>query len=187
MGTVPTTPAPVIAVVGPSGVGKDTVMSALCAANPALEKVRRVITRSVEAGGEDFTAATVEEFAAMDEAGAFALRWQAHGLNYGIPVEIDAQRSRARGVLVNLSRSVLMQAQNRFGDLIVVSLSAAPDVLASRLQSRGRERPEAQADRLRRAALALPDGLSIVHQIDNSGSLGETVQAVVSLLAPESV
>ena len=179
--------APVIAVVGPSGVGKDTVMSALCVANPALEKVRRVITRPADAGGEDFTAATPEEFAAMVEAGAFALKWQAHGLSYGIPVEIDAQRRRARGVLVNLSRSVLKQAQDRFGHLIVVSLSAAPDVLATRLQSRGRERPEAQADRLRRAALALPDGLNSVHQIDNSGPLGETVQAVLSLLAPESV
>ena len=35
-----------IAVVGPSGVGKDSVMAGLLEARPALRRVRRVITRA---------------------------------------------------------------------------------------------------------------------------------------------
>ncbi len=179
--------APVIAVVGPSGVGKDTLMAALCQAEPGFETVRRVITRPADAGGEDFNAATVEAFERMAGQGLFSLSWQAHGLSYGIPAAIDEQRSRATGVLVNLSRSVLKTAQDRFGHLIVLSLTASREVLAARLKARGRETAADQSDRLQRARLNLPGGLDHVHVIDNSGPLAETVQAVLSLLEPERV
>ena len=42
---------PVIAVVGPSGVGKDSLMEALRQADPSIKLMRRVITRAPEAGG----------------------------------------------------------------------------------------------------------------------------------------
>ncbi|HMB13658.1 MAG TPA: phosphonate metabolism protein/1,5-bisphosphokinase (PRPP-forming) PhnN, partial [Roseovarius sp.] len=41
-----------IAVVGPSGVGKDTLMRAMVAERPNLRRVRRVITRRADDGGE---------------------------------------------------------------------------------------------------------------------------------------
>lgn len=178
--------APVVAVVGPSGVGKDSVMGAVCAARPDIELVRRVITRAPEAGGEVYSPVSEPEFLDMQGQGAFALSWAAHGLHYGIPVSIDLQRTRAAAVLVNLSRSVLHQAQDRFGDLIVISLTVPQAVLAQRLQARGRETADVQADRLSRAGLALPEGLRQVHQIDNSGALEQTVQAVLSVLPPMS-
>ena len=179
--------APVIAVVGPSGVGKDTVMAALCAAQPGLEPVRRVITRPAEAGGEPFVAATGQAFQQMQAQGDFVLSWQAHGLSYGIPRSISEQRKRAMGVLVNLSRSVLVEAQAQFGDLIVLSLTATPDTLATRLRARGRETAADQVNRLHRAALPLPEGLHRVVEVDNSGALDATVQTALSLLWPESV
>ena len=43
-----------IAVVGPSGVGKDTVMQALVDAAPQLSLVRRVITRRSGCGRRGF-------------------------------------------------------------------------------------------------------------------------------------
>lgn len=176
--------APVVAVVGPSGVGKDSVMDAVCAASPGVQLVRRVTTRAPEAGGEDYTPVTEARFAAMQASGAFALSWGAHGLQYGIPVAIDAQRTQASAVLVNLSRSVLREAQDRFGTLIVISLTAPSEVLAQRLQARGRETAQSQADRLNRAVQDLPGGLRHVHQIDNSGPLDQTVQAVLSVVRP---
>ncbi|MFD1807738.1 hypothetical protein ACFSHQ_04955 [Gemmobacter lanyuensis] len=42
--------ARIVAVVGPSGAGKDTLMDAACAARPDLRRVRRWITRPAEAG-----------------------------------------------------------------------------------------------------------------------------------------
>ena len=99
-----------IAVVGPSGVGKDTVMQALVDAAPQLSLVRRVITREADAGGEDFDAVSVPMFMGMQAAGEFALSWQAHGLRYGIPATVDKELKQGRDLLVNLSRSVLPAA-----------------------------------------------------------------------------
>ena len=136
--TVAAALAPVIAVVGPSGVGKDSVMEALVARDPGYRIQRRVITRPEAAGGEAFTGVDMGAFERIEAEGGFALSWRAHGLAYGIPAAIAGARQGARGVLVNLSRAVLLQAQERFGDLIVLSLTADPAVLAQRLASRGR-------------------------------------------------
>ncbi len=53
---------PVIAVVGPSGVGKDSVMDALVARVPGIRRVRRVITRPEGEEGEAFDRVSVDEF-----------------------------------------------------------------------------------------------------------------------------
>lgn len=176
---------PVIAVVGPSGVGKDSLMSALAVSGPSLRLVRRVITRAPEAGGEDYQAVTEPEFSALAENGVFALHWQAHGLHYGIPRDIETLREGAGGVLVNLSRSVLLQAQEVFGDFIVLSVTARPEVLAQRLTARGREDAQEVERRLARATNPLPQGLAQVHEIDNSGALSAAVQAALTVLQPQ--
>lgn len=176
---------PVIAVVGPSGAGKDSLMSALAVSGPRLRLMRRVITRAPEAGGEDYQAVTEAEFSALERNGVFALHWQAHGLHYGIPRDIETLRAGAGGVLVNLSRAVLLQAQEVFGDFIVLSVTARPEVLAERLSARGREGAEEVQRRLARAVNPLPDGLHRVHEIDNSGALSAAVSAALAALQPE--
>ncbi|MEY8837915.1 phosphonate metabolism protein/1,5-bisphosphokinase (PRPP-forming) PhnN [Cribrihabitans sp. XS_ASV171] len=177
--------APVMAVVGPSGVGKDSVMEVLAAREPRIRLVRRVITRAADAGGERFESVTEDEFARRRAAGAFALHWPAHGLHYGIPVEIDDMRRDARAVLVNLSRAVLAEAAQRFDDFAIISLTARPELLAERLAARGREDAAERARRLDRAAFSLPEGLSKVIEMDNSGPLDQTVDAILKLLQPE--
>jgi len=179
-------PAPVIAVVGPSGVGKDSVMEALVARQAGYRIQRRVITRPEEAGGEAFTGVDLVAFERIEAAGGFALSWRAHGLAYGIPAGIEGLRAGAQGVLVNLSRGVLTEAQARFPGLIVLSLTADPEVLAQRLAERGREDAEDRARRLTRAAAPLPEGLHRVVTLDNSGALEATVTAALALLQPES-
>lgn len=178
--------APVIAVVGPSGVGKDSVMQALEARSPGVQRLRRVITRPEGEEGEDFDRVSVERFQQMDRDGAFALSWPAHGLFYGVPNAIAQQRQEADAVLVNLSRAVLVQAQEVFGDLIVISLTAKAEVLAQRLSLRGRESAGEQAQRLGRAKAPLPDGLNRVIEVDNSGALEDTVAEILLRLQPES-
>ncbi|MBT3141663.1 AAA family ATPase [Falsiruegeria litorea] len=175
--------APVIAIVGPSGVGKDSVMAALTARDPNIQPARRVITRPEGEEGEDFVRATVSEFDAMQDRGEFVLSWSAHGLNYGIPVAISQQRQHARAVLVNLSRNVLKKAEDAFGDFIVISLTADPKVLADRVADRGRETPADQAKRLARF-VTLPEGLTRVVEINNDGPLDLTVDAILAQLEP---
>ncbi|MDE4133117.1 phosphonate metabolism protein/1,5-bisphosphokinase (PRPP-forming) PhnN [Phaeobacter sp. QD34_3] len=175
---------PVIAVVGPSGVGKDSLMGALRQADPGVHLMRRVITRAPEAGGEDYTPVTEAEFLDLAGKGAFALHWPAHGLHYGIPKEIESLRAGATAVLVNLSRGVLLEAQGAFDDFRVLSVTARPEVLAARLAARGREDAAEVQRRLARAGKPLPAGLAKVHEIDNSGDMGAAVMAARAAIQP---
>ena len=175
-----------IAVVGPSGVGKDSVMSALAEAEPNASLLRRVITRALEAGGEDYEPVTVAEFTVRRETGEFALHWQAHGLHYGIPASIDEDLAGGRDMLVNLSRSVLSQARARFDRFLCLSITAPKSVLAQRLAARGRETAEEIERRLSRSEFQIPEDMQ-VSKVDNSGSLSETVKAIRSMLYPVKV
>ena len=102
----------VLGVVGPSGVGKDSVMAALASARPGTHLVRRVITRPSTAGGELFDGVNEACFEVRLANGDFAFHWPAHGLRYGVPVSELAYAGQGRMCLVNLSRSVLRQAQD---------------------------------------------------------------------------
>ncbi|OIQ45858.1 MAG: phosphonate metabolism protein/1,5-bisphosphokinase (PRPP-forming) PhnN [Roseobacter sp. MedPE-SW] len=175
---------PVIAVVGPSGVGKDSLMEALAATDPKLCLMRRVVTRAPEAGGEDYDAVSEAEFSKLAAEGHFALHWPAHGLRYGIPLRIEELRADGMGVLVNLSRAVLLQAQETFQNFIVLSVIASPEVLAERLAKRGREDHAEVQRRLARARQPLPAGLRRLHEIDNSGDLQQAVAAACAVIYP---
>jgi len=172
-----------IAVVGPSGVGKDSVMEALCAQRPDLLRARRVITRDPEAGGEDYEAVSPALFAARAAGGDFALHWGAHGLQYGIPASVKDALRGGQDVLANLSRGVLSKADRVFDDLRVLHVTARPEVLQDRLRARGRESRGEIVRRLARPAPALPEGLTVI-EIDNSGSLERAVEAALAALYP---
>jgi len=175
-----------IAIVGPSGVGKDSVMQRAAARDPRIMLARRVITRPADAGGEDFDGVTVAQFQDRQAAGEFALSWSAHGLFYGVPASVDAQLANGCDVLVNLSRGVLVPARDRFARFSTIYLTASPEVLAARLSERGREDAEQIAQRLDRAQAALPEGIT-VQQIDNNGALDQAVEAVLAHLYPVTV
>lgn len=172
-----------IAVVGPSGVGKDSVMQGVAQAS-RIGLVRRVITRDAGSGGEDFDAVDAALFAAMRDAGAFCLSWQAHGLHYGIPAGIRARLAAGEDLMVNLSRSVLIQAAELFPGMVVLNLTAPPEVLARRLSGRGREDAAEIAERLARAEFALPAGIDAI-EIANDGPLADAVARVLDVLQPE--
>lgn len=175
-----------IAVVGPSGVGKDSVMEALVAARPELVRVRRVITRAANAGGEDFEGISPALFMARAAGGDFALHWQAHGLFYGIPREVHQVLASGHDALANLSRGMLGQAARVFPTLHVLHITTRPEVLAERLAGRGREGRAEIARRLARPAPAFPPGLTVT-EIDNSGRLERAVAAALAALYPERV
>jgi len=165
-----------ILVVGPSGAGKDTL---LAAAREALRQdarfhfAQRVITRPVDAGGEDHEAITEQEFAARD----FALQWQAHGLRYGIPAEVVGN---CEVVVANVSRTVVAEAAERFS-VRVIEVTAPPEVLAMRLAVRGREDEADVEARLTRAA-TLPKHVP-VETVVNDGPLSDGVARFLAALS----
>ena len=180
------TPGRLIAVVGPSGVGKDSVMRGISTILPQAHLVRRVITRAPELGGEDYDAVTVPQFHKMAANGAFVLHWGAHGLHYGIPVSARDHLARGTECLANFSRKALLAGADAFADFVVLNMTAKPETLRSRLTARGRETSEEIEKRLAEAAKPLPEGLRII-TLSNDGDLSETVARAISVLQPASV
>lgn len=170
-----------IAVVGPSGVGKDSVMEGICVSLPDIYRVKRVITRAPELGGEDFKAVSVDEFDTLATNGAFAIHWGAHDLRYGLPVEIREKLASGRNCLANFSRKALSEAAAIFPRFLVLNITASPETLAKRLGMRGRETEEQIAKRLAQAVKPIPSGLDVIH-LANDGTLDETVARACELL-----
>ena len=175
-----------IAVVGPSGVGKDSVMQGVAEVIPHLHLVRRVITRAPDLGGEDYDPVSEQQFQDMARDGAFAVHWRAHGLFYGIPQSVKDEVNRGRDCLANFSRKALQAGADAFPNFVVLNITAEPANLAARLANRGREPQADIARRLSEASKPLPDGLNIL-TLSNDGPLEQTIARAALLLQPVSV
>lgn len=146
-------------VVGPSGAGKDRLISAAKAQLASRHDIyfsRREITRPATAGSEDHIAVSETDFTDRQAEGRYFLSWRAHGLGYGIPSEVAARLLAGIDVVANVSRSVIKQAAERYPRTEVVLISASRDVLAARLCVRGREAAQDIERRLDQADKPLP-------------------------------
>lgn len=189
MDAKPTEPEPVssgcmVAVVGPSGAGKDTLMAHAARFFEGRDDVifvRRVITRDSAAGGEDHDGVSEAEFEALEKAGRFAVSWSAHGLSYGIPVETKEAVAGGQLVVANGSRSALGRFKAAYPRLVVINITASPDVLATRLEARGRETREEILRRLARSSLSVEGDYQVV-TIDNSSSIETAGKAMIEAL-----
>ncbi|MDR3177084.1 MAG: phosphonate metabolism protein/1,5-bisphosphokinase (PRPP-forming) PhnN [Desulfovibrio sp.] len=169
-------------VIGPSGAGKDALISSvknMPANSPEarpLRVARRRITRPAGDDAENHQAMTASEFARACRKGEFVMHWESHGCSYGIGKEIDDWLAADAVVIVNGSRAYLPEAGKIYPRLIPVLVSVNPEILRQRLINRGRETPEEIEERIRRASLAVPDVPGLI-VMDNSGPLEEAVRA----------
>lgn len=173
-----------VLVVGPSGVGKDTLISG---ARHALGNdkrfvfVRRLVTRPSDVEVEDHDAVDPETFAQMEEAGRFALSWDAHNLRYALPLSLDTDLTLGKIVVANVSRHVVAEARVKYPACSVVLITAEISCRAERLTRRGRESGDQITARLARESAPVPSGINPVI-IDNSGPLAIGVTAFVMAL-----
>ncbi|QTK80031.1 MULTISPECIES: phosphonate metabolism protein/1,5-bisphosphokinase (PRPP-forming) PhnN [Agrobacterium] len=177
-------PGTMVVVVGPSGAGKDTLMdyaSVQLAGRPGFHFTRRVITRSCDAGGENHDAVSMQEFNRLEDAGAFAVSWEAHGLKYGIPSTVHRHLEAGDVVIANGSRSALPHFGTAFVRLKVLNIVARPDVLAMRLEQRGRESRDDILRRLERSSLTVAGDFDVT-TVDNSGAIEEAGRAIMQVL-----
>ncbi|UWU76317.1 phosphonate metabolism protein/1,5-bisphosphokinase (PRPP-forming) PhnN [Bradyrhizobium huanghuaihaiense] len=148
-----TGPGRLVLVVGPSGAGKDTLLrlaQAACSDDPDIVFPRRVVTRASSAD-EDNIAMGQDDFRRAREHGDFAVHWEAHGHSYALPLEINDDIRAGRAVVANVSRTVIAALRRAYANVVVVAITAPPDVLAQRLAARARHSDGNIAERLSRS------------------------------------
>ena len=164
-----------VLVVGPSGVGKDTLLDAArerLAQDKQFCFPRRCITRPAGTVGEIHIPVRPEDFGQMARQGAFLLSWKAHDLGYGVPRHVLEEVEAGKTVIVNVSRSVIDDACELVGrkNVRVVNIRASAAALRKRLEARGREDALDIERRLARASAYQLDGDYVVH-VDNDADL----------------
>jgi len=133
-------PGRLILVVGPSGAGKDTLLGlskAACAEDNNIVFPRRVVTREASSS-EDNAQLSSDDFGQALARGDFAMHWEAHGHSYGLPRSINDDIRAGRSVVVNASRTVIDAARRAYANVMVIAITAPPEVLAERLKMRSR-------------------------------------------------
>jgi ribose 1,5-bisphosphokinase len=142
-------PGRLVLVVGPSGAGKDTLLGlarAACLNDERIVFPRRVVTREASSF-EDNEQISLDAFRLARSQGEFAIHWEAHGHCYALPRAIDDELRAGRTVVA-------------YVDVVVVSITAPPEILAERLAARARSSDGQIENRLRRAVdsgAAAPD------------------------------
>jgi ribose 1,5-bisphosphokinase len=167
-----------VLVVGPSGAGKDTLLNMARAHFAGSEDVvfqRRVITRPADTT-EDHEPVTEAEFEGRD----FALSWRAHGLCYGLPLDLEAKLAAGKTVIANVSRTIIGDAQSRFRTF-VIEITASPDVLAARLAGRGRETATDIAARITRSVTPIQPDSVIVNDSTPAEAAGRLIAVLEAL------
>jgi ribose 1,5-bisphosphokinase len=175
---------PLVYVMGPSGVGKDSLLRFAREALAPGERIafaHRYITRPADSLGENHVALSAAEFETRVAAGLFAFHWAANGWRYGIGSEITAWQHAGFVVVVSGSRGHFLSLQPQPPGLIPVLVTTAHDALRRRLVARGRESGAVIAARLARADAYAVDDPHLV-TIDNSGPLEEGGAKLLALL-----
>lgn len=171
-----------VLVVGPSGAGKDTLLSGasrLLGPDAGFHFACRTITRPVDAGTEVHHAVSDAEFEAIEAAEGFILSWRAHGVSYGIDRSSSQTMAAGQVVVANVSRSVILAAA-RAWPVRVVEITASSAIRSQRLTRRGRETELQIAARLTRAA-TIPSNIPRC-TIANDSTIEEGVTALAASL-----
>jgi ribose 1,5-bisphosphokinase len=178
-------PGRLVLVVGPSGAGKDTLLAltkAACADDGNIVFPRRLITREASAS-EDNQEVSADAFQRALTDGDYAMHWEAHGHRYALSRAIDDDIRAGRSVIGNVSRMVISAARRNYLNVVVVLITAPPDVLAARLAARARASDGQLAHRLARTVdetTATPD-----FTIVNSGAADYHARQLVRIIRGE--
>ena len=115
----------------------------------------------------------------MDKIGKFALKWHIYQLNYGVPIEIDEWLKDGHPVLVNVSRTILEEAREKYENLKVVFIEVPFEITLQRVTDRGRESGELLDMRIERARAnqKFPEANFVV---DNSGDLDDAIDQLLN-------
>lgn len=172
-----------VAIVGPSGAGKDSL---LIAARDALQHddrfvfARRIVTREANIAEEHDTL-SVPAFMARRAANGFLIDWAAHGLLYGLPRALSDNLAQGQHVIANISRSSIRDAESLCARVTVIHITASPETRARRIAARGRESEDAIRERIARELPLHAEHAHII-EIRNDGSFDDARDCFIATL-----
>ncbi len=172
-------------LVGPSGVGKDTLLNELKRHQYSDKQplvAHRYITRPVRENDENHIELAEFDFNRRREVGLFLFDWESHGYQYAIGREVKKWRKSGFNVIVNGSRKYLEQAREIYPPLVPIWMTVSEDVLIQRLLERGREdeaQIEARIHRNRELNQLKPDDCVY---INNDQTIEDTIGQLLALI-----
>jgi ribose 1,5-bisphosphokinase len=171
-------------LVGPSGVGKDTLLNELKRVQYADDQplvAHRYITRPVREDDENHVELSDWDFQRRKQAGLFLFDWESHGFRYAIGREAKKWVKEGHNVIVNGSRKYLSQAREIYGKVVPIWITVSEQILRERLRQRGRETEEEIELRiLRNRELEGLKSNDCVY-INNDQSIEDTVGQIIVL------
>ena len=185
-------PSPLLVVLsGPSGVGKDAVISSMREQGKPYHFTVTATTRPQrpsEIDGHDYMFVSSDEFARMIENGDF-LEWaQVYSNRYGVPrAQVEDALKEGRDVLIKADVQGAATIRKLAPDAVFIFLAPpSMEELAYRLGQRMTESREALQQRLRTAKAEMCEASRFDHVVTNHRDrLDETVAEIETIVATE--
>lgn len=164
----------IVLIVGPSGVGKDTLLKSIKGEIKA-NFITRYITRKPDENEANYYIDD-EAFEFLDDENYFISTWEAHENRYGI-----ATSHIKKGLnIISVSRGVIKDFEDRFDDVTTISITIPKDELFKRLKNRARE-DEKQIEKRVQRCYQIIDAKNLI-EFDNSKTLDESVKDFIQLV-----
>ncbi|MFX1410916.1 MAG: phosphonate metabolism protein/1,5-bisphosphokinase (PRPP-forming) PhnN [Promethearchaeota archaeon] len=177
-------PGTLFLVVGNSGSGKDSIINGVSKKYPLglkkLHVVKRYITRPPSETEDNYFVSS-NDFNRLIEQGKLAFKWNIYGFDYGIPIEIDDWLKEGHPVLVNVSRTIVQEAREKYENIKIIFIEVPFKITLQRLKSRERENEQGLHKRIERAQnnQTFP---SADFTVDNSGDLEDAINQFLEFL-----
>ncbi|MGE4286648.1 MAG: guanylate kinase [Phycisphaerae bacterium] len=148
-------------ISGPSGVGKGTIVKALC---PQYAQVSVSATTRPQGKGEvdgtNYYFLTRQEFERRISEGLFLEHAEVFGNLYGTPAkEIKRELEAGRNIILEIDVQGALQVKSKMPEAVMIFiLPPSMEELERRIRARGRDTEEVIAERLEKAALEMKIG-----------------------------
>lgn len=165
----------IVLIVGPSGVGKDTLLKEVKKLLSSVNFIQRYITRKPDYNESNYY---LDEYAfeILKNSGFFISTWNAHGNYYGI-----AKNSITSGLnIISISRSKIKDFESYCENVYTINITVTKEILRKRLESRNRESSDEIEKRLNRSYETI-DAKNLIN-FDNSDTIENSVKKLFELL-----
>ncbi len=166
----------VVLIVGPSGVGKDTLLNDIKKElKDEFNFVKRYITRKPDENEMNYYL-DEDSFKVLKKSNFFISTWEAHGNLYGI-----AKNSINSGInIISISRATIKDFEKFYDKVYTINVTVSKEILKKRLELRKRETQEDIEKRLNRKYETIKAKKLI--EFDNSKDIQTSVNDFLNLL-----